>query len=109
MTRIAGQDKSKLSGQQKNVFLCPVCGGHMRYSSYDPSEGHFYWCTECGAGPIGPYPNRFWPVTCNSCGKLVCSVRVLDGRQIVCRDYEDILSRTILDEPPNEKKIRGQE
>lgn len=31
---------------------CPDCGGALRYGSYDPCEGYYYWCRVCGCGPI---------------------------------------------------------
>jgi len=35
-----------------NNARCPDCGGALRYGSYDPCEGYYYWCRVCGCGPI---------------------------------------------------------
>jgi len=39
----------------REVTHCVVCGAPLRYSSYDPCEGYYYWCPQCGEGPYGPY------------------------------------------------------
>lgn len=39
------------------VTRCLKCGHTLRYGSFDPAEGHYYWCSnpECRDGPYGPY------------------------------------------------------
>lgn len=115
--------------QGKKVLTeCPVCGSPLRYGSFDPAEGYFYWCSspECRHGPIGPYvqklPNRVlafprgaYLFTCG-CGKKFCigademsrsgTDRVRDHVE-VCDGKPGVLSRTMRDTPPNEAAIRG--
>ena len=39
------------------ITRCLKCGHTLRYGSFDPAEGHYYWCSnpECRDGPYGPY------------------------------------------------------
>ena len=50
--------------KSEQINVCPECGGSLRFGSRDPLESDFYWCRECGYGPIlfpigeGPRPVR---------------------------------------------------
>ena len=36
----------------KTFTRCPICDGALKFGSRDPCEGDFYWCENCGDGPI---------------------------------------------------------
>lgn len=50
-------------GETTNSFTrCPMCRSPLVFGSRDPLEGDYYWCMNCGNGPIsfplygGPRP-----------------------------------------------------
>jgi len=46
--------------KSEHMNVCPDCGGPLRFGSRDPCEGDYYWCQNCGAGPV-LFPVRAFP------------------------------------------------
>ena len=43
---------AKEASNSEQINVCPECGGSLRFGSRDPLESDFWWCRECGYGPI---------------------------------------------------------
>lgn len=49
--RFCQRDRKFVSTPDRSI--CPDCGSEdLRYGSTDPCEGSFFWCKNCGCGPI---------------------------------------------------------
>jgi hypothetical protein len=46
------QEKKAMVAGAPNDGTCPECGRQLLLGSRDPCEGDYYWCPNCGAGPI---------------------------------------------------------
>ncbi len=45
-------DAAEQISKSGQINICQDCGGPLRFGSRDPCEGDYYWCRECGAGPV---------------------------------------------------------
>ena len=82
--------------QSETIKVCPECGcNRLNYGSYDPCEGHAYWCSRCGFGPIWSETRIVQPII-NSDDDLIPQTSSLSARDIeeLCRRQDELLPRT---------------
>ena len=48
-----GRESAGIVSEPQEKTVCPECGSaNLVFGSRDPCEGDWYWCEDCGNGPI---------------------------------------------------------